>query len=331
MLFRSTRWLLAALFIVALPFSSPAPLIYRPGEGWTYEPVGSEGKWRRARAKEQLDVAQEAFDRQDYGLSLKAARRVVKEWPLSDYAPQAQYLVARSYEAKGRLERAFKEYNKIVTKNPKLPNFDEIVRRQYDIAGQYLAGRWFRLWGFIPLYPSMDRTAEMYDKIVKSGPFSEVAPQAQMNIGAAREKQKDYPAAAKAYELAADRYHDRPEVAADALYKQAQAFQKQSKKAEYDQTTAGQSMAVYTDFMTLYPDDPRSSEAQQVITELKTEQARGYFQTAKFYEKYHRWEGARIYYNAAVFQDPNSSYATQAKERIDVLNKRIQAAKPEAK
>lgn len=322
------RWLLPVVILAGLPQECPAPLIYRPGEGWTYEPVGSEGKWRRARAKEQLDVAQEAFDREDYSLALKAARRVVKEWPLSDHAPQAQYLVARSYEAKGRLERAFKEYNKIVTKNPRLPNYDEIVRRQYEITNQYLDGRWFRLWGFVPLFPSMDRTAEMYDKIVKSGPFSEVAPEAQMKIGAAREKQKDYPAAAKAYELAADRYHDRPAIAADALYKQGQAFQKQSRKAEYDQTTAGQAIAVFTDFMTLYPADERTATAQDVIAELRTEQARGFFQTAKFYEKYGRLDGARIYYNEVVFQDPNSAYAAEAKERIDVLNKRIQGQKP---
>src|SRR5689334_5740838 len=97
---RSVRLLLIiACLVVAAPFRSPAPLIYRPGEGWTYESPGGGGKWQRTRAKEQLDVAQAAFDKRDYGLALKAARRVVRVWPLSDYAPQGQYLVGRSYEA----------------------------------------------------------------------------------------------------------------------------------------------------------------------------------------------------------------------------------------
>jgi outer membrane protein assembly factor BamD len=79
---RQFVWLfLVAVFVLAFPFSSPAPLIYRPGEGWTYEPVG-EGKWTRTRAKDQLDVAQQAFDKKSYGLALKAARRVVRRWPL---------------------------------------------------------------------------------------------------------------------------------------------------------------------------------------------------------------------------------------------------------
>src|SRR5215471_14357554 len=92
---------LFALLLLAFPFRSPAPLVYTPGEGWTYEPVGGESKWRKTRAKDQLDVAQAAFDKKDYSLALKSAKRVVSVWPLSDYAPQAQYLMGRCYEADG--------------------------------------------------------------------------------------------------------------------------------------------------------------------------------------------------------------------------------------
>ena len=321
-------WIIRLLALLvcwlAFPCTCPAPLIYRPGEGWTYEAVGSGGKWQRARAEDQLQVAQAAFDKKDYSLALKAARRVVSVWPFSDYAPKASYLVGRCYEAKGKDEKAFKEYQKLVSKSPRLDNYDEIVKRQYEITNKYLAGKWFKLWGFIPFFPSMDRTAEMYTKIVSTGPYSEVAPQAQLKIGAAREKQSNYAMAAKAYELAADRYHDRPQVAADALFKQAKAYQKQAQTADYDQTAAGQSIAVFTDFMTLYPNDARGDEAQKIIASLKTEQARGNYQTAKFYEKYGKLAGALVYYNEVLLTDPNSQYANEAKERIDTLKKRIQ-------
>src|SRR5438876_1345822 len=318
--------LLIGIFFLAIPFRSPAPLIYRPGEGWTYEPVGGGGKWRKTRAKDQLDVAQEAFDKKDYGLALRAARRVVRVWPLSDYGPQAQYLVGRCYEAKGNEEKAFKEYQTVLEKYPKIANYQEVLTRQYAIADLYLAGKWFKLWGYIPMFRSMDRTADMYNKIVKNGPYSDIAPQAQLKIGAAREKQKTYPLAVKAYELAADRYHDRPQVAAEALYRAGLAYNKQAQTAEYDQTTAGQAITTFTDFMTLYPADKRVPQAQQIITSLKTEQARGNFQTARFYEKYKKWNGALVYYNEVLVQNPNSPYAGQARERIDTLKKKTQTA-----
>src|ERR1041385_2077384 len=66
--------LLAFSCVMLSPFRSPAPLIYTPGEGWTYEPVGGGGNWQRTKAKEQLIVAQEALDKKDYSTALKAAR-----------------------------------------------------------------------------------------------------------------------------------------------------------------------------------------------------------------------------------------------------------------
>ena len=324
------RWIvrlaLIAVCALALPYTSPAPLVYRPGEGWTYEAVGGGG-WQRARAKDQLDVAQEAFDKQSYRLALKAARRVVKTWPLSDHAPQAQYLVGRCYEARDMDERAFKEYQRLLELYPKVENYKEIVQRQYEIANRFLAGQWFKLWGYIPFFPSMDKTVEMYEKLIRNGPYSDVAAQSQMNIGAAREKQTEYALAVDAYEIAADRYHDRKEVASDAIYKAGMAYNKQAKRAEYDQSVAGDAIATFIDFIALYPNDPRVPELQQIISDLRAEQARGSFEIARYYEKHKKWDGAVIYYNEVLLKDPNSKFADQAKQRIADIKER-QASLP---
>jgi len=333
MIFRFVRALLVAVCLLALPFRASAPLIYRPGEGWTYEPVGGEGKWQQPRAKDQMEVAQAAFDKKAYSLALKAAIRVVKVWPLSDYAPRAQYLVARCYEATGKDEKAFKAYQTLLEKQPKIPNFDEILQRQFVIANKFLAGKWFKLWGYIPFFPSMERTAKMYGDIVKSGPYSPVAPQAQLSIGTACEKEKsfgfkspDYPAAIAAYDTAADRYHDQPKVASDAIFRAGLAYQKEAQTPDRDQSSAVHAIAKFTDFIALYPNDPRVPRAQKIIGSLKGDQARGCFDIARFYEKRKKWDGARVYYNEVLLLDPNSPYATEARQRIDRLRPRFQEA-----
>jgi outer membrane protein assembly factor BamD len=333
MSFRSFHVLLIAVFLLALPFRASAPLIYRPGEGWTYEPYGGEGKWQQPRAKDQLEVAQAAFDKKAYSLALKASRRVVQKWPLSDFAPRAQYLVARCYEAMGNEEKAFKAYQTLLEKQPKITNCDEILQRQYKIANQFLGGKWFKLWGYIPFFPSMERTARMYGDIVKTGPYSPVAPQAQLKIGTAWEKQKtlgfkspDYPAAIQAYDTAADRYHDEPTVASEAIFRAGLAYQKEAQTPDRDQSSAGHAIAKFTDFIALYPNDPRVPKAQKIIASLKGDQARGSFDIARFYEKRKKWDGARIYYNEVLLLDPNSPYATEARQRIDQLKQRGQKA-----
>ncbi|HAO79452.1 MAG TPA: hypothetical protein DCQ92_10850 [Verrucomicrobia subdivision 3 bacterium] len=319
-------WFLLAVVVVLLPARSPAPLMYVPGEGWYYESFGENGKWQRTRAKDQLEVAEQAFTNRDYKITMHAAHRVLRVWPLSDYAPRASYLVGRCLETAHKDEAAFNAYQKIIGKYPRSSEYTEVLWRQYEIANRFLGGEWFRLWNTIPIYSSMDETAKLYEKIVGNGPYSEVAPHAQLRIGAAREKQKNYSAAVKAYETAADRYHDQPEIAADAMYRAGLAWQKQADTAEYDQSAAAQAIAAYTDFKTVFPDDKRVADSQKAVVKLKAEQVRGSFEVAQFYEKSHKWAGAVVYYNDVLQLDANSPLAAQARQRIETLKPRLASA-----
>lgn len=323
---RLILWLALAAWAALIPFRSPAPLVYTPGQGWYYESFGTSSGWQRTRAKDQLDVAQQAFDAHDYSLALRAAYRVVKVWPLSDYAPHAQYLVGRCLEAVGKSEMAFNAYQVLIEQYPKSAEYGEVLWRQYSIANRFLGGEWPKLWGYISYPPSLDQPADMFDKIVKNGPYSDVAPHAQLRIGAAREKQKDYPAAVQAYGLAADRYQNQPVIVADALYREGISYAKEAETAEYDQNTAAQAIAAFTDFATLYPDDRRVSQTQRIIAALKSQQVKGNFQIAQFYESSKKWDGAVIYYNEVLQLDPNSRLAGLARQRIEALKPRLQAS-----
>jgi outer membrane protein assembly factor BamD len=325
--------LLVCIACVALiPFRAPAPLFYVPGEGWYYESFGQNVKWQRTRAKDQLDVAEAAFNKKDYNTALHASHRVLRVWPLSDYAPDAEYFIGRCLEAEGKDEAAFNAYQNIIEKYPRSGRYEDVIWRQYDIANRFLGGKLFRLWGYIPLYSSMDQTAELFGKIVHNGPYSDVAPHAQLHIGTAREKQKSFDDAVKAYATAADRYYNQPAIASEALFREGVSYGRQAATAEYDQNTAAQAIAAYTDFITLYPDDPRVPEAQKAIATLKAEQVRGNFQIAQFYEHSktlsasQRYRGAIVYYNEVLQLDPNSPYAASARQAIELLKPRIQGS-----
>jgi outer membrane protein assembly factor BamD len=312
-----------------LPFRAPAPLYYTPGEGWYYEPYGQKADWQRPRAKDQLDVAEQAFTNKNYSVTLHAAHRIIRMWPQSDYAPRAEYLIGRCLETSGKDEAAFNAYQAMIQKYPHSESYEDVLQRQYEIADRFLNGEWFRLWGTIPLYPSMDETAKLFSTIVTNGPYSDVAPHAQLRIGAAREKQKNYPDAVKAYAIAADRYYNQPAIASDALYRQGIAYQKQAATAEYDQGTAALAIAAYTDFKTLFPNDPRVPDAEKAIVALKTQQVEGNFRIAQFYEQnkvlnaQQRRDGAMVYYNQVLQLDPNSPFAAQARQRIERLKPHV--------
>jgi outer membrane protein assembly factor BamD len=109
------------------------------------------------------------------------------------------------------------------------------------------------------------------------------------------------------------------------MFKEGVAYNKQAKTSEYDQSIAAKAIAVFTDFMTLHPQDPRVTEAQDYVSALKTEQARGSYEIAKYYEKKKRWKAALIYYNEVLLKDPNSVHAESARRNIDMIQAKIPA------
>ena len=318
---------LAVAALLSTAVRCPAPLVFTPGEGWRFERVGSTGSWVRARAREQLEVAERAFDQKDLGTAMKAARRTVHVWPFSELAPRAQYLLARCHEARGQDEAAFKAYQKLIERYPKITNYDEVLLRQMAIANRFLAGQWFKAFNYVPFFPSMDKTIKMYEQVLKNGPYSEVAPQAQLNIGAAHERKfvSDFDEAGRAYERAADKYADRKE-GADGLFRAGETYYKQAKKAEYDQSVAAKSIATFTDFSTLHAEDSRSREALKRVELLKTEQARGSFEIARYYERHRKWKAAQIYYNSVndlLRGTPDAPLAETSRKRIESLDKHL--------
>ena len=283
---RSVRLLLIAVCLLAFPFRAPAPLIYRPGEGWTYEPVGGEGKWQQPRAKDQLEVAQAAFDKKAYSLALKAARRVVQVWPLSDYAPQAQYLVARCYEADRQGGKGVQG----------LPDAAGEAAQDCELRGDSAApisrsptcispASGSSCGATFPSSASMERTAKMYGDIVKTGPYSDVAPQAQLNIGHGVGKAKGPRLQDPRLSRRRQGLRSRPPTVITTSPRwrprrssgPAWLTRNRRKPPDRDQGTAGQAIAKFTDFMALYPNDPRVPQAQKIIASLKGEQARGNF------------------------------------------------------
>jgi len=126
----------------------------------------------------------------------------------------------------------------------------------------------------------------------------------------------------RAYETAADRYHDRKNVAADGLFNAAETYFEQAKSAEYDQGVARKALEAYHDFISLYPDDARVEGSREKMQHLRNEQARGAIKVAEYYEKKRQWAGALIYYNEALVKSPNSIHAETAKQKIEKIKAR---------
>ena len=304
---------------------------YFPGVGWRYIKPGVQGELMEKSPREKLKIAQEAFEKKDYDLSLFAAQLIIEERPDGESAPHAHYLIARSLEMQKFDEDAFREYQKLLDRFPTFEKSAEAATRQLAIADRHLDGQWYRwrpqtLWLqlgglYLPMRNSMSGTAKLYEQVVTNAPYADNAIEAQLKIGKAYEKSATgwfgdadgFNQAVRAYEQLADRYgkprfdndtaapRKSDDLVSQARFSIGRAYQKQTSGGEYDQSLAGKAIESYEVFKVLHAKDAeRTKQAQEEIDQMKLEQARGARVTAEFYERQQKWVAAQVYHSRVV-------------------------------
>jgi outer membrane protein assembly factor BamD len=312
----------ALMAFAALAPLAHGSLVWRPGEGWSDE-SGSDVS--ASSSRDQLEAAHKLEAQGQRDDALKAYKSLLRRWPLSFFAPEAQYRVGKILEDEGDFTNAFQAFQKMVTKYPSSTYFDQALEEQYRIANLYLAGEPQRIWK-IPVGPSMDRTVEMYTRIIKNAPYGTFAPQCQFNIGRAREQQRRYTDAIDAYQTVLDNYPT-SSVASNAQYQIGYAWMHASQTGDYDMGAAKKAVEAFQDYLVRYPTSDKADQAQENIEKLSHKQTTGAFEIAQFYEREHPPDrrAAFIYYNEVVREDPNSVEAQRAKKRIQELRPIVEA------
>jgi outer membrane protein assembly factor BamD len=299
---------------LALPTNCPAPLVWRKGEGWSYERAGVT---TASNPREQLEIARKFQEKKNYDNAVGAYRRLLARWPTSSAAQEARLGLGQSLVGLGYLYKGFKEYQNLIEKHPNSPYFDTVLERQYEIGCRFLAGEKHRVWRF-RIFSGFDKAIEVFEHVVKNGPYSKVGPEAQFRIGLAYEKQKDYISAVHAYEKILERYPKLP-IVEDAQFEIGWAYMKEAGRSEYDQNNANQAVGAFSDFLLRFPDSNKVKRAEELRVDLKQEQSRGLFQIGQFYEKRKNYKAAMIYYNEVIEQNPKSDWAGTAQKKLTAL------------
>jgi outer membrane protein assembly factor BamD len=309
--------LLLSATLLLCPFIGHAALVWRPGEGWTNE--DESGNSTAASSRAQIELARKLEAAADWQKARQAYAALVRKWPFSFNAGEAQYKIGWCAEKAADFGAAFKAYQKCIEKHPESKFYNQSLERQYNIANLYLAGEPQRLWKIpIPLQ-APEKIVEMYDQIIKNAPYGQYAPQSQFKIGLAHEKQRKWSEAVKAYQMVLDRYPGN-DVADDAQYQIGYAWMRAAGSSDYDQGATEKAIDAFTEFITRYPNSEKVVQAEENIVDLKTRTSQGAFHIAQFYESQKRYEAAIIYYEDVLKREPETERGKIAREKIAQLS-----------
>ncbi|PTY06703.1 outer membrane protein assembly factor BamD [Verrucomicrobia bacterium LW23] len=313
---RAALLLAVGLCLIAAPGpGAQAALVWRPGEGWADEKGGDISA---SSSKDQLELAKKLEAKGDLDEAYKAYKGLVRKWPLSFSAPEAQYKVAWIESKKGDFWKSFKSYQRMVEKYPNSAFFDQALEQEFMIGNMFLGGEPVKLAKVIPVPTQPGKTVEIFESIIKAAPYGKWAPQAQFKIGLAREKEKKYVEAVRAYNELINKYpgHD---IVDDAQYQIGYAWMMAASAADYDQSAAEKAVEAFQDFLVRYPNSEKTAQAEDNIRKLTTRQTEGSLNIAKFYESQKNWKAAYIYYNEVLKENPDPRQAEIAKKKIEQL------------
>jgi outer membrane protein assembly factor BamD len=318
--------LLLAL-LTTLSFTTPAPLsaalIYRPDEGWNRE--DEDSGVAEKTASEQLRKAKNLEALGDFKRAAGAYRTLLRVFPNTGAAPQAQIKLAEAYLAQGETEKAFETYGKYISSYPRGNEFDKAVEGQFNIGKSFLQGEKRKLFG-VKTFPSMERAQQMFEAVIKNAPFSRFAALAQFNIGQALEKQGKYIEAAAAYQTVTEKY-PADEVSADAQYQIGYIYFRQAQAGSYDQTARMKAREAFEDFKLKFPNSEKVAQADQNIKTLDGKDTKQFLGIAQFYERTQNYKAAYIYYQDVVKSAPGTPEAAIAKKQLEGLEKSVASDK----
>ncbi len=290
---------------------------------WIWTP--KTGKWinpknlPKENPQEQLVFAKSFYDVKKYEDAKREFRKLLKTYPKSAEAAEAQYYLGLAEEEQGKLYEAFQALQLVIDKYPFSERIQEIIEREYKIAEKFMGGQKRKALGVT--LPVENPAIEIFTKVVENSTYGPLAAQAQYKLGLVLKGLLRYYEAEDEFNKVVSRYPD-SEWSAAAKFQIASCRSSLSKGFAYDQGAAQEAKEKFEAFVKEHPDAVLSLDAEKNISEIRQKESEANFNIARFYEKQKDFNSAKIYYNDIINNYAQSSWAPQAAERLRIMEQK---------
>ncbi|MFQ5952585.1 MAG: outer membrane protein assembly factor BamD [Candidatus Omnitrophota bacterium] len=301
-------------FLVSFESTSFAFWIWTPKEKTFVDPKVAP----KDTPKEQFDWAMRFFKENDFQRAADEFIRLTQQYKDSDIAPEAQYYAGRSFEELGKYYFAFQNYQKTADNYPYSKRLDELIEREYNIANIFQTKDEPKLME-LELSLSLERSVEIYKKVVENSPFGEYADKALYRMADSYRRLFKYNEAMEAYERIINDY-PQSKLAPEAKYQLAYTIYEASRDPDYDQENTEEALEKFEKIIETTAIPGIAEEADKVMDRLKNKKAESLLRIAEFYEKRGRHASALYYCNDIVSEYPDTEAAKIAELKAEYLN-----------
>jgi len=265
----------------------------------------------------QMEWAMTFYEKKDYTEAAKQFSRLVRTYPRSELAPEAQYLTGVSYEMMDRPGLAFKAYKQVVEVYPFSDQFKDAVEREFMLAGAFSGGKKLSILGPLKM-PSKEKAVEIYLHVVNHAPYGSFGDKAQFQLGEVFLTMNRLEEAQRAFQEVVDDY-PASELVEQAKFKIAECAHGLSLEPSYDQSSTDDAIGFYETFVETHPQSDLATDAEESLVRLEEIKAQGLLKTAQFYDMRRKPKAAAIYYQDILSRYPKTPSAVQALAKLTEL------------
>lgn len=257
---------------------------------------------------EQLSAAVALEDAGKRSEACSAYDRLVRSFPYSAAASQAQLRLGRLLEKRGKYKQAYEEYLYMLYFYPESAPADSLLRQMYAIANYYKTKG------------KESRALDYFERMAQIAPQWTHTPEVLLEVGAVHFQNKDYYDAAEAFDTVTSSNPGTPEAMA-ALAQHALVLHALSLKYPRDEAILIRAIAITTSALRDCPVDiPERSALAANLEDLRLRRSERYFQVALFYDKDAYAPETRVAaYREYLRRFPKGPHANQARARLAEL------------
>ena len=285
------------------------------------KPEKKETSWflhvSRDNPADQLAYAQEMEEEGSMRAALRGYDALVREWPASPEAPQAQLALAMALAKKQKnYDEAFEALEYMLDFYPRDCDYLELVEYEYQLVNLMLKEKKTFL-GFS--FTSTRLCRQHYESIVRRAPGASYVPEAMLKIGDLREQEDQYEEAVKVYATLTSKFPLTPEARV-ATYLEAKARMWLCRRLAYNIPRCKDTANYLAAALKRFPDLDQADEIKEWRTELMQYLAEDAYRQAKFYDTKQRTRHAALTAWERFLQEyPDSEHADDARARIEAL------------
>lgn len=274
--------------------------------------------------QEHYSSALDALQKQDWEELILQSNIVIKNFPESPFASEAQYYLGVGFFHLNELEIANKYFSNYLKKQSAPKFFEEAIKYKFTIAEKYQKGARKHLLNMesMPKWlPAKEEAIEIYDEVITALPHHELAVQSLFGKAALLVMEEEYKTSVETYQALIRKFNKHP-LACESYIGIGKVYLTQCTNEYPDPDFLDLAEINFRKFQADFPNEPRLALAEDMLTEMREIYANSLYETAQFYERTKKPHASAIYYNKILSKYPKTKIANNSEERLAVLEKK---------